>query len=317
MNVDLIVTGKLVIDELSLHGKTQQVLGGSAAYTAMAASAMGCRVTVASTVGDDFPQDFLDLLEDRGVDLSGVTRRRGASHRFHAKIGPKGAILNAHFQPGVGERPPLRRILGLLEEARCLHLGAYRPAIQRELLAAVKEHSPQMFISAATVHHYLSRPRSRTTFAGLLKSLNLIFLNEREALLLSGEEDPGIAASCIGRRVPITVVTRGRAGALVCHPASSTKLVTPIPTPPVHQLDPTGAGDSFAGAFLAAYLEGLDPVESAYWGAAAGALCTKGLGPTTLAQATRREIETLMEQAKTRLHQLLNLKRIHRAPKRG
>ena len=307
MNVDLIVTGKLVIDELSLHGKTQQVLGGSAAYTAMAAAAMGCRVTVTSTIGDDFPQDFLDLLEDRGVDLSGVTRRRGASHRFHAKIGPKGAILNAHFQPGVGERPPLRKILDLLEEARCLHLGAYRPAVQRDLLAAVKEHHQQIFTSAATVHHYLSRPRSRTTFAGLLKSLSLIFLNEREALLLSGEEDPGIAASCIGRRVPITVVTRGKAGALVCHPASSTKLVTPIPAPPVHQLDPTGAGDSFAGAFLAAYLNGLDPVEAAYWGVAAGSLCITGLGPTSMAKATHDKLRILVELAKTRMHQLLHL----------
>ena len=80
MTIDLVVAGKLAIDELSFKGTPYTpVLGGSATHVAIAAATLGSKVAIVSTIGNDFPLKFLQMLESKGIDLSGVRRKPGRS----------------------------------------------------------------------------------------------------------------------------------------------------------------------------------------------------------------------------------------------
>lgn len=115
-------------------------------------------------------------------------------------------------------------------------------------------------------------------FLDAVAGAGVLLPNEDEARLLAGLPEPaGVAraATELSRRVPLVVVTRGAAGALV---AERGRITAEVAAEPAEAVDSTGAGDAFTGGFLAARLEGADPAEAARAGCRAAALAVTRLG---------------------------------------
>ncbi|MFX1566021.1 MAG: carbohydrate kinase family protein [Promethearchaeota archaeon] len=287
MTFDLVVAGKLAIDELSFKGiEAKPVLGGSAAHVALAAATMGRKVAIVSAIGDDFPQRFIRVLESKNIDLSGVIHRQGRSSHFWADFASNGTMTNYNLHFGVGNQLSFRHFTRLLKQTRAIHLGILPPYLLRALIQRAYRKGP--ILSMTTIFHQAQRLRDK--IVPQLPYLDILFLNAKEATYLTGTADSTEAIKQLGIQVPLVVVTQGPNGCMVFHE----KKIQHIDSYSVQEIDATGAGDSFAGAFLASYLNDKDIVQAATWGNAAGAFNVQDLGCTNLAKATRQDLERLV-----------------------
>lgn len=287
--MDLVVAGKLAIDKLAIVNQHyQSVLGGSAAHCALAAATVGCSVAVVATIGTDFPSEFIYQLRAKKVDLSGVNQREGRSPCFRASFAPDGSMKDYDFRFGVGNQISLRTFREHVSQSKAVHLGILPPHLQRKLLQSAKRH--ECLLSMTTIAHQLQQHRER--ILPQLPLLDILFLNEEEAQILSGNPDTNDAIDQLGNQIPLVIVTQGDEGCLINNQGA----VIQVPGIPIHQpVDFTGAGDSFAGAFLATYLQSGDVRLAAKWGNAAGAINVQAIGSTGIVAATRDDIEQLVK----------------------
>lgn len=291
MNVDLVVAGKLAIDELAiLNQHYQLVLGGSAAHCALAAATVGCPVAVVATIGTDFPSEFIYQLRAKNIDLSGVAQREGRSPWFRASFAPDGSMKDYEFRFGVGNQISLRAYRKLASQSKAVHLGILPPHLQRKLLQRARK--GEQILSMTTIAHQLQQHRDR--IIPHLPLLDILFLNEEEAQILSGKPDITQALDLLGNKVPLVIVTQGDEGCLINNQGA----VFQVPGIPVPQpVDFTGAGDSFAGAFLATYIETGDARQAAKWGNAAGAINVQAIGSTGIVAATKQDLQNLLQSS--------------------
>jgi sugar/nucleoside kinase (ribokinase family) len=287
VTLDLVIAGKLAVDELSFHGiPTTPVLGGSAAHVALAAATLGSKVAIVASIGDDFPAEFVEMLEQKNIDLSGVVRKSGRSSRFWADFAKDGSMTNYRLHFGVGNQLSLHHFNRLIKETRAVHLGIIPPHLQRRLLKRVYGKRP--ILSMTTIFHQAQTLRDQ--IMPQLTFLDILFLNAKEATFLTGTLDMLEAVQQLGRQVPLVVVTKGPEGCLVNHYGKIQRMAGY----PVKEIDATGAGDSFAGAFLAQYVKDGDIIQAAKWGNAAGALNVQDIGSTKLVKASRKDLEELI-----------------------
>jgi len=287
VSFDLVVAGKLAIDELSFQGvPTRPILGGSAAHVAIAAATLGSKVAIVSSIGDDFPSKFIKMLESKDIDLSGVVHRTGRSSHFWADFTKEGTMSNYRLHFGVGNQLSFIQFNRLTMNAKAVHLGILPPYLQRALIRRVHGRGP--LLSMTTIFHQAQTLRDE--ILPQLSSLDILFLNSKEATFLTGTGDTEQAIIRLGQKVPLVVVTQGPNGCLVYHRG----LIEHLDSYPVREIDATGAGDSFAGAFLASYLKDRDIIQAAKWGNAAGAFNVQDLGCTNLVKATREALEKLI-----------------------
>ncbi|MFW9832152.1 MAG: carbohydrate kinase family protein [Candidatus Thorarchaeota archaeon] len=287
MTVDLLVAGKLAIDELSFQGKAfPPVLGGSAAHVALAASTVGRTVAVISSIGSDFPSHFLHALEVKGVNLSGVVQREGLSSHFWANFAVNGTMDRYRMYFGVGNQLSMRHFTRLANDAKAIHLGILPPHLQRKFIKKI--HSRGKILSMTTIFHQAKKIREK--ILPQLQFLDILFLNVKEAKFLSNQENHHTAIEQLGKLVPLVIVTEGSGGCLVNHFGA----IRHIESYRVKEIDATGAGDSFAGAFLARYLTDENVEEAAKWGNAAGALNVQQIGSTRLLTAKRHNLKDLI-----------------------
>ncbi|TMA26303.1 MAG: sugar kinase [Deltaproteobacteria bacterium] len=241
--MSLLVVGSVALDSVETpFGAREDVLGGSATYFA-AASSLLTRVSVVGVVGDDFPLSELEFLGRRGVDLEGLEKVRGRTFRWKGKYG---FDLNAaetldtqlnvfeHFQPKLGAQA---------RKAERIFLGNIDPELQLRVLDQVER--PQL-VCADTMNFWISGKRA--TLLKLLPRVDVLMVNDSEVRQLAGESNvikAARAAQQMGARN--VVVKRGEYGALLVDGAQS--FYAPA-FPLADVVDPTGAGDSFAGGFL-------------------------------------------------------------------
>ncbi len=287
LSFDLVVAGKLAIDELSFKGvPTKPVLGGSAAHVALAAATLGSKVAVVSTIGEDFPQNFVQMLESKNIDLSGVIRRKGRSSHFWADFAKNGTMTNYRLHFGVGNQLSFQHFNRLTKDARAVHLGILPPYLQRALIKRAKCNG--QLLSMTTIFHQAQTLRDQ--IVPQLPYLDILFLNTKEATFLTGTADTTDAIKALGKQVPLVIVTQGPDGCMVNHKGD----IKHVDSYQVHEIDATGAGDSFAGAFIASYLQNKDIIQAARWGNAAGAFNVQDLGCTNLVKASRKDLERLV-----------------------
>lgn len=283
MTLDLVVAGKLAIDELSFEGKPHApVLGGSAAHVAIAAATLGSKVAIVSAIGKDFPPNFLQMLVSKGIDLSGVRQQPGRSAHFWADFSKNGSMNSYRLHFGVGNQLSFRTFSDQIRNARAVHLGILPPHLQRALIKRVK--GKNKLLSMTTIFHQAKTLRHE--IIPQIPFLDILFLNSIEAMLLTQRDDPKKAIVHLGEKVPIVVVTQGSKGCLVNHQGKVQHVISYRS----NEVDVTGAGDSFAGAFLASYLQDSDIILAAKWGNAAGAINVQGVGSTSLLKANRSEL---------------------------
>jgi sugar/nucleoside kinase (ribokinase family) len=285
----LVVAGKLAIDEITILGKRRPpVLGGTAAHVALAAATAGCRVAVVAAIGDDFPHRFLEQLRAKGIDLTGVVRRRGLSAHFVGSYAGDGSLTSYRFRFGVANRLSLRAYVQQIGGSRAVHLGILPPHLLGTLIRHLRR--GDRLISLTTIFHQVRQFRNR--ILPLLPALDILFVNAEEAAMLSGAQDPVEASERLGGSVPLVVITEGAEGCLV----NDGGAVFRVPSIAVKNANTTGAGDSFVGAFLACYLESSDARVAAEWGNAAGALKVTGVGPEPLIAATKNNLQHIVDR---------------------
>ena len=241
--MNLLVVGAIAYDTIeTANGSVFDVLGGSAAYFSVAARFFA-PVSVIAAVGSDFRAESRQILAERDIDLRSLEQRPGKTLRWHGRYHADmnhrdtlGLTLNVFedFSPKL--RPDQRR-------CEYLFLGNIAPDLQAFVLSQLD--SPKL-VAADTMTYWIKNAGEQVQ--KLLRRVDVIMLNDEEACLLSGESDLLRAGKAILKMGPRTVILkRGEHGVL----AFSSDTIFAAPAYPVKQvIDPTGAGDSFAGAFM-------------------------------------------------------------------
>ena len=241
--MNLLVVGAIAYDSIeTTNGSACDMLGGSAAYFSVAAR-LFAPVGIIAAVGSDFRVESRRMLANREIDLRGLEQRPGKTlrwhGRYHADLNHRdtlGLALNVfeNFSP---------RLLPDHQHCEYLFLGNIAPDLQAKVLSQVRH--PRL-VAADTMAHWIEN--SGAELRKLLPSVDLLMLNEEEACLLAGESSTVKAGRSILKMGPKTVIVkRGEYGVL----KFSRETIFSVPAYRLEQvIDPTGAGDSFAGAFM-------------------------------------------------------------------
>jgi sugar/nucleoside kinase (ribokinase family) len=286
----LLIVGSMAFDDLDLPTTSaQNVVGGSATYSSYAAS-LYCPVRLVAVVGDDFPRGDLDALARRGVDLAGLERAAGKTFRWAGRYDADlmgRTTLDTQLNVFAEFRPKLPRAY---QDSQYVLLGNIHPALQLEVLDQIKE--PRLVL-ADTMNFWIGgEPEA---LAAVLKRIHVLVINEEEARQLSGHHNIVKAAKDILRRGPRQlIIKRGEYGALLFD-GESTFFAPAWPMEDV--IDPTGAGDTFAGA-LAGYLTKAGDLSPAAFrrailvGTAAASYSVEAVGTAKLGRLSVTDITT-------------------------
>jgi len=240
-----LVVGSVALDTIEIGPVVRkEVLGGSAAYFAAAASFLG-PVEVVAVVGEDFPAEHRKFLSQLGVDSEGLVHQAGRTFRWHGRYSEdlnKRTSLDTQLNVFAGFRPELPPPY---REAKLLFLGNIDPVLQLRVL----EQAPRAeLVGLDTMNFWITDKSSRESLLRVLKRVDFLLLNDEEARMLACEHNLVRSALAIQRLGPKNVIIkRGDAGALLFHGEH----VFAAPAMPLSDvIDPTGAGDSFAGGFM-------------------------------------------------------------------
>jgi sugar/nucleoside kinase (ribokinase family) len=241
--LDLLVVGSVALDTVETQVTTRtDVLGGSASFFS-AASSFLTSVGLVAVVGDDFPDEHTQLLVRLGVDTQGIERRSGQTFRWHGRYSDdfnKRTSLDTQLNVFAGFEPKLSPAHA---SARLLFLGNIDPVLQLRVLDQMQN---VQLVGLDTMNFWING--SREALLKVLRRVDFLLLNDEEARLLSGRHNLVHAAQAIQRLGPKNVVIkRGDAGALLFH---DEHIFAAPALPLTDVVDPTGAGDSFAGGFM-------------------------------------------------------------------
>lgn len=241
----LLIVGTVAFDAIETpFGKTDKILGGAATYIGISASFFNVKSAIVSVVGDDFPQEYLDLLTDRNIDISGIEVVKGGktffwSGLYHNDLNSRDTLVTelnvlADFQPKVPED---------YKNAEIVMLGNLHPLVQSSVLDQM-ETKPKLVV-LDTMNFWMDC--ALPELLEIIKRVDVITINDEEARQLSGEYSLVKAAAKIHEMGPkYVVIKKGEHGALLFHGEE----VFFAPALPLEEVfDPTGAGDTFAGGF--------------------------------------------------------------------
>jgi sugar/nucleoside kinase (ribokinase family) len=286
----LLIVGSLAFDDLDMpSGEYRSVLGGAATYSSIAAATLARgRVRVVGVVGTDFPESHLEDLRGRGIDTAGVERAEGRTFRWHGRYSDDLASrttldtqLNvfADFSPKI----PLS-----YRDSRIVLLGNIHPRLQVDVLEQTRHPG---LVAADTMNFWIEREPA--ALSEMLKRIDLLIINDEEVRQLSGTHNLVKAAADVRKRGPKTlIVKRGEFGALLFDDGGT--FFAPA-YPLENVLDPTGAGDSFAGGLLG-YLAARGEWSPAalrcglFFASALGSFCVEGIGPSRLREIGRSDL---------------------------
>jgi sugar/nucleoside kinase (ribokinase family) len=297
----LLVTGSIGIDTVETpHGRAADVLGGSAIYFSLAAS-LFAPVRLVGVVGEDFPRERLDVFKDRPVDLAGIERRAGSkTFRWHGRyIGDMNAAETLRTELNVlGEAGP--QIPPAFADSQVVFLANTHPVLQRELLSRLRH---ARLVVADTMNLWIETARDE-----LLKTLGMVHgvvLNDGEARLLTGRThliEAGRRILDLGPR--FVVIKKGEHGAALITRDDSCVLPA---YPTTRVIDPTGAGDSFAGGMLG-YLASIgrwempDLRSAMARGTVTASFTIEGFSHEGLVRATRTAVEERLAALRRIVH---------------
>jgi sugar/nucleoside kinase (ribokinase family) len=239
----LLVVGSVAFDSIeTLKEKRDEVLGGAASYFAAAASFFA-PVRLVGVVGTDFPREHEQLLGGFGVDLEGLERVAGRTFRWAGRYSAdfnQRTTLDTQLNVFESFRPKLP---ASWSDSPFVFLANIDPELQLDVLQQVQR---PRFVACDTMNFWISGRRAE--LGRVLSRVDMLLLNDEEARQLSGLDNLPAAARAIRELGPkAVVVKRGDAGALLFHEAG----VFAAPAFPIETVvDPTGAGDSFAGGFM-------------------------------------------------------------------
>jgi len=241
----LLIVGTVAFDAIETpFGKTDKILGGAGTYIGLSASFFNLQSAIVSVVGDDFPQEYLDLLTSRNIDISGLEIVKGGktffwSGKYHNDLNSRDTLVTelntlADFQPKVPQN---------FQDSDVVMLGNLHPLVQSSVLDQMTVKPKLVVLDTMNFWMDCALPE----LLDVMKRIDVITINDEEARQLSGEYSLVKAAAKIHTMGPkYVVIKKGEHGALLFH----NKEVFFAPALPLEEVfDPTGAGDTFAGGF--------------------------------------------------------------------
>jgi sugar/nucleoside kinase (ribokinase family) len=241
--MSIVVVGSVAYDDVeTTRGNVTDALGGSASFFAVAARFF-TPVSVVAVVGSDFKAEDRQRLVDRGIDLRALEQREGKTFHWHGRYHEDMNVrdtISLELNVFEGFAPNL-----LPDQRRCdyLFLANIAPELQERVLSQV---STPKLVAGDTMNHWITETHDE--LVKLLSRIDILTLNDEEARLLSGEHNlvkAGRAILAMGPRV--LLVKRGEYGVL----QFSKEGMFAVPAYPLEEVvDPTGAGDTFAGGMM-------------------------------------------------------------------
>lgn len=286
--MNITVVGSVALDTVETPvGRNDEGLGGAATFFSLAAANFA-PVHLVGVVGEDFPERHVALLESKGINLDGLERTPGRTFRwtgrYHENMNDRDTLetqLNVfeHFHPKLPEAA---------KDAPFLFLGNIHPSLQLEVL----EQAHPRFTGLDTMNLWINI--ALDDLKEVLKRVDVLIINDSEVKLLTGESNLAKGARTIKAMGPrIIVVKKGEHGCLLFGEGDAFSAPAYLLEEVV---DPTGAGDTFAGGFLG-HLASANKVDDAtlrraviYGSVAASFTCEK-FGPDRLAEVTKADID--------------------------
>lgn len=286
--MSLTVVGSIALDTVETPwGLNEEGLGGAATYFSLAASNY-TRVHLVGVIGEDFPAEHVALLREKGIDLAGLEKAPGKTFRwagrYHRDVNHRDTLdtqLNvfAEFHPKLPEEA---------RKAEYLFLGNIHPALQLEVLDQAKA----SFVALDTMNLWIHTTRG--DLDKVLRRVDCLIVNDSEVKDLTGEHNVITGAEAIRALGPRTVVIKkGEHGCLLFHERG----IFAAPAFPLRDvIDPTGAGDTFAGGFMGCIAQrgNTHPEtlrQAVIHGSVVASYTCEAFGPNRLAQITRPDIE--------------------------
>jgi sugar/nucleoside kinase (ribokinase family) len=242
--VSVVVVGSVAFDSIETPiGKVEKAIGGSATYFSLAASYF-MPVNLVAVVGEDFTEDQREILLHRDIDLTGLTKvKEGKTFYWHGRYGQdpndRESIVT-ELNVFEGFRPTLPQAY---RKAKWLFLGNIDPDIQLEVIGQMEG---RPLVGCDTMNFWIERKPDK--LLAVLRQVDVFFINDAEARLLSGNINlVGAARTILDMGPTAVVIKKGEHGAFLF--TQNFRVFTPA-YPLEEVVDPTGAGDSFAGGFI-------------------------------------------------------------------
>ncbi|WP_199223414.1 PfkB family carbohydrate kinase [Brumimicrobium oceani] len=295
--MSLVTVGSVAFDAIETpFGKTDKIIGGAGTYIAFSSSYFMKNQNIVSVVGEDFPQEMLDKLSNKGVNLEGLQIIEGEKSFF----------WSGKYHNDMNSRDTLVTELNVLENfdpiipasyqgCEYLMLGNLSPDVQLKVINRM-EKRPKL-VAMDTMNFWMDIAMDDLVKA--IAAIDMLIINDEEARQLSGEYSLVKAAKKIREMGPkFLVIKKGEHGALLFHGTD----VFFAPALPLEDVfDPTGAGDTFAGGFMG-YLASTDDISfenmkrGIIAGSAMASFCVEKFGTEKLENLTKTEIEDRIQE---------------------
>ncbi|MEJ6616546.1 MAG: PfkB family carbohydrate kinase [Crocinitomicaceae bacterium] len=295
--MSLLTLGSVAFDAIETpFGKTDKIIGGAGTYIALAAAFYNNEQNIVSVVGDDFPQEMLDQLKNRNVNIEGLQIKKGEktffwSGKYHNDMNSRDTLVTElnvleHFDP---------IIPASYQGADYLLLGNLSPQVQAQVIERLTVR-PKL-IAMDTMNFWMDI--AMDDLKKTISMVDILIINDEEARQLSGEYSLVKASKVIRAMGPkYLIIKKGEHGALLFY---GDKVFFAPALPLEEVFDPTGAGDTFAGGFMG-YLASTDDISfdnmkrAIINGSALASFCVEKFGTERLMTITKQDLENRIEK---------------------
>jgi sugar/nucleoside kinase (ribokinase family) len=291
-----LVVGSIAFDTIkNVHGKRERIVGGSSTYYAYAASLFE-NPKVVGVVGEDFPEEIIKEMGERGIDTKGIMIEKG-----------KTFFWEGEYSDDFSERTSLKTELNVFEhfnpvipddykKEKNVFLANIAPELQKKV---IEQTGADKYFVMDTMNLWINISRDKLTET--IKSVNGIIINDEEAKMLTGEHYLFEAAKKIKKSGPeFVLIKKGEHGSMLYF---EEKFFVLPPYPKEIVIDPTGAGDSYAGAFMG-FLNNTDKIDALslkkgmVYGTIVSSFTIEDFGIERLRNLKREDVENRLKEYK-------------------
>lgn len=295
--MSLLTVGSVAFDAIETpFGKTDKIIGGAGTYIALSASFFEKDQKIVSVVGEDFPQEMIDLIASKGVDTTGLQIKKGEktffwSGRYHNDMNSRDTLVTelnvlGTFDPVIPDS---------YQGVDYLLLGNLSPQVQRQVIERL--HERPKLIEMDTMNFWMDI--AMDDLKQTLALVDVLIINDEEARQLSNEYSLVKASKVIRAMGPkYLIIKKGEHGALLFH---EDKVFFAPALPLEDVFDPTGAGDTFAGGFMG-YIASTDDSSfenmkrAIIAGSALASYCVEKFGTEQLQNISREDVDKRIEK---------------------
>lgn len=299
--MSLLVVGSVAFDAIETpFGKTDKIIGGAASYISLASSYFNQKVNLVAVVGEDFPQEYIQLLEKHNVNTKGLQIKKGEKSffwagKYHNDMNSRDTLVTelnvlGSFDPIIPEE---------YQDCKYLMLGNLAPSVQRTVIQRLRKRPELIVMDTMNFWMDIALDDLKET----LKLVDVLSINDEEARQLSNEYALVKAAKKIMAMGPkVLIIKKGEHGALLFRKDQ----VFFAPALPLEEVfDPTGAGDTFAGGFIG-YLAKTGDISfenmkrAIIYGSAMASFCVEKFGTERIVNLPAKELDA-------RVHEFIDL----------